>query len=235
VASTVYIAFFRNRNLPANEVAMTAAPITDTALIAMAQPITIAETKSTARVATPALGVVPAETTDELMEADAAYKIVEEDKGEVVAILEAAEEEVVSEEVVVEAMPMMEKAAEYEKKERAAAAKTMEVSAVAAPSQGAGMPDRQAAPVGGIGEFNRWIQSNIRYPEDVVPRVRQVVVVTFKVAADSTIYDLKVAQTAGEPFTKEAFRLLRVGPRWEPAMRADKRVEEEVKISIVFK
>ena len=235
VASTVYLALFRDRSRPDAEIASAAEPITDTALIAMAEPITIAETKSTARVATPNLGFVPAETTDEFMEADAAYEMVEEDKGEVVAILEAEEEDVVSEEVVVEAMPMMEKAAVSEKKERAAAAKTIYDSAADTPSPGAGMPDRQAEPVGGMEEFNRWIQKNISYPEGVSPRVQQVVVVTFKVSADSTLFDLKAERTAGDLFTKEAFRLLRKGPKWVPVMREGMVVPEEVKISIVFK
>ena len=158
-----------------------------------------------------------------------------------------AEEYKVAEEVVVEAMPRMEKAAVsekkakvadvaiLEKKERAAATKTIEDSAVAMPATGAGMPDRQAGPIGGMEEFNSWIQRNIKYPDEVVPRVRQVIVVTFKVAADSTIYDLKTERTPGELFTREAFRLLREGPGWEPAEREGKLVPEEVKVSIVFK
>ena len=81
------------------------------------------------------------------------------------------------------------------------------------------MPDRQAGPVGGMEEFNDWVQRNIKYPEEVLPRVRQVIVVTFKVAADSTIYDLKAERTPGELFTREAFRLLREGPKWVPAIR----------------
>ena len=235
VASTVYIALFRDRSRPANEVAMTATPITDTAMIAMAEPITIAETKSTARVATPAVGVPPAERTDELMEADVASGKAAENKDEIVAFQEAVEEEAVAEEVVVEAMPKMEKAASYEKKDRAAPAKMIEDSAVATPGQGAGIPYRQAAPVGGMEEFNRWIQKNISYPEGVSPRVQQVVVVTFKVSADSTLFDLKAERTAGDLFTKEAFRLLRKGPKWVPAIRESMVVPEEVKISIVFK
>ncbi len=94
---------------------------------------------------------------------------------------------------------------------------------------------RQAEPVGGMEEFNKWIQKNIRYPEDVTPRVQQVVIVTFKISADSTLYDLKAEQTAGESFTKEAFRLLREGPKWVPSVRNGKVSEEEVRVSIVFK
>jgi hypothetical protein len=161
--------------------------------------------------------------------------MVAEDKDEVVAIHEAVEEEQVAEEVVVEAMPGMEKAAANEKKEKAPATKIMEDSAAATAVPGAGIPNRRAVPVGGVEEFNRWIQSNIRYPEEVVPRVRQVIVVTFKISADSTLYDLKAEQTAGDLFTHEAFRLLRDGPRWVPAMRDNKVIDEEVRVSIVFK
>ena len=164
------------------------------------------------------------------MEADAAAGKAAINKDKIVAIQEAVEEEAaaeeekvaeedkMAEEVVVEAMPKMEKAAASEKKEkaedvavlekkdRAAAAKTTEDSAVATPVPGVGMPDRQAGPVGGMEEFNDWVQRNIKYPEEVLPRVRQVIVVTFKVAADSTIYDLKAERTPGELFTAEVFQ-----------------------------
>ena len=160
VASTVYIALFRDRSKPDAKIAMAGRTITDTALIAMAQPITITETKSTARAETPAVGIVPTERKDELMEADAAAGKAAINKDKIVAIQEAVEEEAaaeeekvaeedkMAEEVVVEAMPKMEKAAAYEKKEkaedvavlekkeRAAAAKTIEDSAVATPSSG---------------------------------------------------------------------------------------------------
>jgi hypothetical protein len=279
VASTVYITLFRDRSRPGNEVAMTATPITDTALIAMAQPIQKTGAASRSRTGMPETtemsqksdqAVVRYQTRDELAEAGAAHGMIADDKDKIATVPEAVQaeveeeavaemvsEEVVVEEVVVEAMPGMEKAAAYEKmekvaandkKEKAPATKTAEDSAVAAPAKrtledsaaatpapGAGMPDSQAAPVGGMEEFNGWIQSNIRYPEEVLPRARQVVVVSFKISADSTLYDLKAVQTPGVLFTNETLRLLRQGPRWEPAMRADKRVEEEVKISIVFK
>ena len=45
VASTVYIALFRDRSKPDAEIAMAEKTITDTALIAMAQPITIIRNK----------------------------------------------------------------------------------------------------------------------------------------------------------------------------------------------
>ena len=102
VASTVYIALFRDRSKPEAEIALAGTAITDTALIAMAQPITIEETKSTALAATSAAGVVPAERKDELMEADAAAGKPAENKDKIAAIQEAVEEEAVAEEEAAE-------------------------------------------------------------------------------------------------------------------------------------
>jgi len=242
VASTVYIALFRDRSKPETEIAKAETVITDTALIAMAEPITVTETKSAvsqgsavskqdARIA-PAKtkGTKPARAEFDIAAADE-EAIVEMEVLEEAAMEEnaVAEEKQVAGQVVVEAMPQMEKAAVSDKKERAVDA------AVAAPSAGAGMTDRQAAPVGGMEEFNSWIQRNIKYPEEVFPKVRQVVVVTFKISADSALYDMKAVRSAGEPFTREAFRLLREGPKWVPAVRKGIVSKVEVKVSIEFR
>jgi hypothetical protein len=261
VASTVYITLFRDRNKQETEIATTEKPVTDTVLIAMAQPIQKAESDSRSREAIPetkrvskksGTGVVRSETRDALAEAGEAHGMIAEDKDEVAAIPESvqemvAEEEVsaeVSEVVVVEVLPGMGKTAAYEKmekaagndkKEKAPATKTAEDSARATPSPGFSVPGSEAEPVGGMEELNRWIQKNIRYPEEVTPRVQQAVVVTFKISADSTLYDLKAEQAAGKSFTNEAFRLLREGPKWVPAIRNGKVSEEEVRVSIVFK
>jgi hypothetical protein len=241
VASTVYLALFMDRNKPETEIAMTEKPITDTALIAMAEPIQKTPTRSAETIATPGMKgsardavYAPAKTV-ETGSTQAAFEVAGVKKDEAIAAMEVMEEEELAEVVIVEAIPGMEKATTYEKKERAAATKMIEDSAVATPNLGVGMPNRQAEPVGGMEEFNRWIQSNIRYPEDVAPRVRKVIVVTLKISADSTLYDLKAEQTAGILFTNEAFRLLRQGPKWVPAMRENKVIDEEVRVSIVFK
>ena len=172
-------------------------------------------------------------------EAVAEYAIVEAVEEEISAnksITEAFEEEAVAEEVIVEVLPMMQKAAlraDDAAKERAAARPDVAGQGIAV--QGAIVPDRDASPVGGIEEFREWVTRNIRYPEGVGPIVRQVVVVTFRVRADSTVYDLKAERTAGDLFTREAFRLIGEGPKWTPAVRGGQAVEEEVRVSVVFK
>ncbi len=79
------------------------------------------------------------------------------------------------------------------------------------------------------------MQENVIYPDDVEPRVRQEVVITFRVRADSTLYDLKAVRTAGDLFTREAFRLIREGPKWQPALRDGQAGEETVRVSVVFR
>ena len=84
-------------------------------------------------------------------------------------------------------------------------------------------------------EFNSWVDKNIRYPEEVTPRLRREVLLTFTVSADSLVTDLKVLETPGDSFTAESFRLLREGPKWVPAVQDGRIIEEEVKLIIVFK
>ena len=228
----------------------------DTALIAMAEPIhkqeisfDLSETSAGSVAARRAAESKSARQT-EMADKDVMAAVAEPDEemvdemisapekneiSEVVVVMAVAEEEM-AEEVIVEAIPMMQKAAvkaDDTAKEKAAARPA--AAGQEAGVQGDVMPDREASPVGGREKFSEWVASNIRYPEEVESRERQVIVVTFTVRTDSTIYDMKAERTAGDLFTREAFRLLREGPKWQPAVRGGKIVEEEVRVSIVFK
>jgi len=152
-------------------------------------------------------------------------KVAAEEVSEVV-VVEAQHEEPVAEEVIVTAVGVMQKTAL--RSDNAAEKK-------AAARPGAVMPDREASPAGGWDEFRDWMARNIRYPEGVDSVEQQVIVVTFRVRADSTVYDLKAERTAGDLFTREAFRLIREGPKWQPAVRGGQATEEVVKVSIVFR
>ena len=168
VASTVYIALFRDRSKPDAEIAMAEKAITDTALIAMAEPIQKKETRPAEIIATPdkkdraRAAVNPPVQIEEVRSAREGSDVAGVNKADAIAAMEVIEEEEaaeepmadVKEEVIVEAMPLMEKAAAYEKKDKAPATKTMEDSAAATTNWPAGTPDRQAAPVGGMEEFN---------------------------------------------------------------------------------
>jgi len=195
-------------------------------------------------------------------EADELFAVAEDVKKEAkaeevseVVVAEALHEEPEAEEVIVAAVPMMQKAAlreeavqeekaSIDKKaaqdvnagvEKRAATRDEATAATVAAGAFAVVTDRDPAPAGGFDEFTKWLQENVIYPGEVEPRVRQVVIVTFRVRADSTVYDLKAERTAGDLFTREAFRLIREGPKWQPAVRGGQAVEEEVRVSVVFR
>jgi len=222
--------------------------ITDTALIAMAQPI---EKTDRAPVAPVVRGVIAPET---VMEAtDEVYAAAEEDAvaefvadEQIVTVMHAEEE--MEDEVIVEAIPQARMAAnkarattetrevaEARDDKKAVAAK--DVADKAEPAAGAVAPAIQtpASPLGGWEKYAEWAARNIRYPAGVQPVVRHEVVVSFTVLPDSTLEDLKAVSSPGEPFTRETFRLLREGPKWVPAVSGGKVTAEEVVLKVVFK
>lgn len=162
-----------------------------------------------------------------------------------------------AEEVIVQAVPEMNRAAmkaRAETPDRAiitAAAARKEAAAVdavtegrkdavAAPAgaaavTGAVVPDNPASPVSGWSDYRDYVSRNIRYPEGVTPAIRQEVMVSFTVQADSTLADLKEVRSPGEAFTMEAFRLLREGPKWIPEKIGGKVSSEVVVVMFVFR
>jgi hypothetical protein len=89
-------------------------------------------------------------------------------------------------------------------------------------------------PVVGLDSFNLWLEKNIRNPE---PRSRNegVVVLSFKVMNDSTVADIKIITSPGYVYSREAERLIKVGPVWKPASENGKPIEEETSIKIIFR
>jgi len=257
----------------AAESATEAIVFTDTALIAMAEPIHKSSTSpdiGELRYGQAAAGRDAESKSDrkkDIADEDVTPIIAEDDMLALNEVLEVSEgkvdpeeaapavvtvQEAVAEEVIVEAIPMMQKASMKEhaetKDERAAAtgkpvpaggaptaASSRSVTDVIVTGAAVNTTTKPATPAGGYDEFNKWLQQNARYPGEVEPRARQVVVVTFRVSADSTVYDLKAERTAGDLFTREAFRLIREGPKWVPAMRNGQAVEETVRVTVVFK
>ena len=237
---------------PAGEV------ITDTALIAMAEPIekkgyesaVPAENMSYAH-ARPAI----AEIAEHEIETDATDEIFIL-AGEIIEDLEVADEQVVVLPVT-EYQKVVEALQEEIPQARAEAMKTRAVAEVRDQARAEAMKTRTVAgasdkakteagradtiislapsPLGGWERYREWVARNLKYPEGVLPVVRQEVVVSFTVQADSTITDLKAVSSPGQAFTYEVYRLLLDGPQWVPARSEGKRMPEPVVLKIVFK
>jgi hypothetical protein len=245
IASTVYIALFRDRQPATPATAMVEESKKDTIMIAMAEPLSrdepVVKINAKAKDEVTEMRYVAAVVVEE---AAVAEEVKDETDAEVEAnaevkdemIIKILEADMLAEEVIVTAMPERAKAAEGIPAGRAEtrAAKKEAVTQRDADYRSAG-PDRPPQPAGGMTEMNSWIRSNIRYPAETPTRTRQLVIVSFKVRSDSTLYDLKSESTPGAPFTEEAFRLLREGPHWAPAVRNGVPVEETVRVSLLFK
>ena len=232
--------------------------ITDTALIAMAEPIEKRGYESAMPAgnmsyahARPAI----AEIAEHEIETDAADEIFIL-AGEVSEDLEVADEQVVVLPVteyqnVVEALQeeipqaraeamKTRTVAEVRDQARAEAVKTRTVAGASDKAKTeAGRADTiislAPSPLGGWERYREWVARNLKYPEGVLPVVRQEVVVSFTVQADSTITDLKAVSSPGQAFTYEVYRLLLDGPQWVPARSEGKRMPEPVVLKIVFK
>ena len=239
VGSALVVTLLRDRPESESDLALAEAAVTDTAYIAKAGPIEREENAASADVRSgvaaskekkAAYGPLLSVVNNEVAEAFAAD---EEVVGEVIEVQEeqddvvfAVVQEEMVEEVVVQAVPQMSRAAMKARAETADRADDV---------QGAVVPDSPASPEGGWAGFREWVAQNIRYPEGITPLVRQEVLVSFTVRADSTLADLKAVRSPGEPFTREVFRLLREGPRWMPARVGGNTTATEVSVMFVFR
>jgi hypothetical protein len=90
-------------------------------------------------------------------------------------------------------------------------------------------------PESGREAYDRYIEDNIRKPVDFREGERIIVVVTFVVTRNGAIDSLKILRSGGESFSSEAARLIKEGPSWRPATENGIKIDDEVRIRIVFK
>jgi hypothetical protein len=90
-------------------------------------------------------------------------------------------------------------------------------------------------PEGGKPEFDRYLKENIRRPDTLNSEKRLVVVINFLVHTDGSVDSIMIVRSPGKPFSEEAIRLLRYGPRWQPAEDAGRSIDDHVRLRILFK
>ncbi len=86
--------------------------------------------------------------------------------------------------------------------------------------------------VGGKKALFEYIKNNIRYPEDVK---RGNVYVAFVVTKEGTIRDARVVKGINESCDKEALRLIKNMPKWDPGMEKGKIVSSVYGLPIIFR
>ena len=89
---------------------------------------------------------------------------------------------------------------------------------------------------GGAGEFMKWLTRNLQYPATARARKTQgKVVAVFYVEKDGSITGINVTQSLSPECDREALRVLRKMPKWEPGIQNDQPCRTKVCIPIVFK
>src|SRR5664280_42508 len=89
-------------------------------------------------------------------------------------------------------------------------------------------------PVAGRKEFDKYIEENIKKPVSMTAGDREVVVIRFTVSETGSIENIKVLKTSGDEFSKEAERLIKDGPAWNPAEKNGEKISDDIRIRIIF-
>ena len=88
---------------------------------------------------------------------------------------------------------------------------------------------------GGMAAFYKFLGQNIKYPADAVEKnVQGNVVLSFMVAKDGSINDVKVDQKLGSGTDEEAVRVLKMSKKWNPGTQEGKPVNVKYSIPVKF-
>lgn len=89
---------------------------------------------------------------------------------------------------------------------------------------------------GGMGEFTRWLTSNLKYPEALARyRIQGEVIVSFVINKDGTTTDFKVEHSDVPSLTQEVMRVMRLMPRWKPGYQNDEPCRTLFVVPVTFK
>ncbi|MCX6329901.1 MAG: energy transducer TonB, partial [Bacteroidia bacterium] len=90
-------------------------------------------------------------------------------------------------------------------------------------------------PVNGKDSFDKYIEENIRKPATLGEGEKAIVVISFLVKNTGAIDSIKVLRSPGNEFSEEAKRLIMDGPKWKPAESNRVKIDDEIRLRIIFK
>jgi TonB family protein len=92
-----------------------------------------------------------------------------------------------------------------------------------------------ADPVGGIKAYDKYMEDNLRYPQQALDNdVKGRVVVEFNVGIDGALNNFVVMRSLGYGCDDEVIRLVKEGPTWRPTTEDNKPVESRVRVRMKF-
>ena len=84
-------------------------------------------------------------------------------------------------------------------------------------------------------DYQRYLYENLRYPAEALKNeVEGRVKVTFFVLPGGRLSDFQVKKSLGYGCDEEAIRLIREGPRWQPARKGEMEIKQKVRVRVRF-
>jgi len=87
---------------------------------------------------------------------------------------------------------------------------------------------------GGMDAFLKFMQRNLKQPENMEDAEKLVVVADFVVDAEGNISDLKISQHARADLDAEVIRVIKKMPQWKPGMQNGRKVPVFCKLPVTF-
>ena len=87
---------------------------------------------------------------------------------------------------------------------------------------------------GGNQALMKFIDDNLRYPEDYESCAQGRVVVSFMIERDGSITDAKVERSVDPPLDKEALRVVGLMPKWNPGRQSGEAVRTKYFLPVKF-
>lgn len=82
----------------------------------------------------------------------------------------------------------------------------------------------------------KWLADNIKYPAVCQEQgIQGRVFVSFVVNTDGSIVDVKVMRSPDDNLSKEAVRVVKAMPKWEPARQGGKKVRSRFNLPVMFR
>ena len=89
---------------------------------------------------------------------------------------------------------------------------------------------------GDLNDFRRWVQMQVRMPEEALKQKLQGrVVATFTIEKDGTLDDIQIVQTPDRLFSEEVIRVLKQSAKWTPGTQKGEAVRVKYTLPIDFR
>lgn len=88
---------------------------------------------------------------------------------------------------------------------------------------------------GDLSKFAQWVHSQVKYPEEAYAKgISGRVVAEFFIEKDGSVTFSKILKSSHEILSKEVERVIKLSPKWEPAIQKGEKVRVKFAIPVAF-